>query len=287
MAHSHAHGGDGMTLTNTKLAFIGSGVMGEAMIKALLARHLMQPAQIIASDPHVDRCEELRQRYGVKVTTDNTAAVKDADIVVLSVKPQVMAKVLPELNQAVERSALMVSIAAGVTMQTLVTGLDNPHVVRAMPNTPSQIGMGMTVWTAAPSVTESQVAQARVLLGAFGDEMYAEDERFLDMATALNGTGPAYVFMFMEALIDAGVHMGLSRRDAERLVLQTMRGSVEYATQSKLHPAELRNQVTSPGGTSAAAIYELEKGGLRTVIADGVWAAYRRSRELGEANSKK
>lgn len=275
-----------MTLTNTTVAFIGSGVMGEAMIKALLARQLVQPTQLIASDPHPDRCEELRRLYGVKVTTDNTLAVKKADIVVLAVKPQVMPKVLPELKRACEPTTLMVSIAAGVTLQTLMNGLENPHVVRAMPNTPSQIGMGMTVWTAAPSVNESQIAQARVLLGAFGDEMYAEDERFLDMATALNGTGPAYVFMFMEALIDVGVHMGLSRRDAERLVLQTMRGSVEYATQSKLHPAELRNQVTSPGGTSAEAIYELEKGGLRTVIAEGVWAAYRRSRELGEANSK-
>lgn len=276
-----------MSLSNTTIAFIGSGVMGEAMIKALISRQLVQPAQIIAADPHSERCEELRRLYGVQVTTDNGLAAKRADVIVLSVKPQVMSKVLPELRQAAESTALILSIAAGITINTLTSGLSNPHVVRAMPNTPSQIGMGMTVWTAAPSVTEAQIAQARVLLGAFGDEMYAEDERFLDMATALNGTGPAYVFMFMEALIDVGVHMGLSRRDAERLVLQTMRGSVEYATQSKAHPAELRNQVTSPGGTSAQAIYELEKGGLRTVIADGVWAAYRRSRELGEANSKK
>lgn len=276
-------------LTHTRIAFIGSGVMGEAMIKALLNRELVMREQIVASDPHIERCEELRQRYSVRVTTDNVMAVHGADVVVLSVKPQVMPRVMSELARANDgiQQSLIVSIAAGVKLQTLIEGLQNPHVVRAMPNTPSQIGMGMTVWTAAPSVTEPQIAQARTLLGAFGDEMYVEDERFLDMATALNGTGPAYVFMFMESLIDVGVHMGLSRRDAERLVLQTMRGAVEYATQSKLHPAELRNQVTSPGGTSAEAIYHLEKGGLRTVIADGVWAAYRRSLELGEANSKK
>lgn len=276
-----------MALNNTKLAFIGSGVMGEAMINALVARNLVQPSQITASDPHVGRCEELHQRYGVKVTTDNVAAVSEADIVVLSVKPQVMPKVMAELKPVVGRSSLMLSIAAGVTIQTMVEGFDNPLVVRSMPNTPSQIGMGMTVWTASASVGEPHIAQARALVGAFGDEMYVEDERFLDMATALNGTGPAYVFMFMESMIDVGVHMGLSRRDAERLVLQTMRGSVAYASHTMLHPAELRNQVTSPGGTSAEAIYQLEKGGLRTVIADGVWAAYRRSRELGEENGKK
>jgi pyrroline-5-carboxylate reductase len=276
-----------MALSNTQLAFIGSGVMGEAMIKALIRRELVTPEQIIASDPHVERCEELRELYGVSVTTDNAVAVSQAGIVVLSVKPQVMPKVMAELRGGVSGAPLTVSIAAGVTMQTLTAGLSNPLVVRAMPNTPSQIGMGMTVWTAAPSVGEAHIGQARALLGAFGDEMYVEDERFLDMATALNGTGPAYVFMFMESLIDVGVHMGLSRRDAERLVLQTMRGAVEFATQSQMHPAELRNQVTSPGGTSAEAIYHLEKGGLRTVIADGVWAAYRRSRELGEANAKK
>jgi pyrroline-5-carboxylate reductase len=151
-----------------------------------------------------------------------------------------------------------------------------------MPNTPGQIGQGMTVWTASPEVKTAQREQAETLLGALGDALYVDEEQYIDVATALNGTGPAYVFMFMEALIDVGVHLGLSRRDSERLVLQTMRGSVEYAIQSGTHPAELRNQVTSPGGTSAAAIYELEKGGIRTVIADAVWAAYRRSIELGK-----
>jgi len=153
--------------------------------------------------------------------------------------------------------------------------------VRAMPNTPAQIGAGITVWTATKVVSETERGQAQALLGALGEEIYMDDEKYLDMATALSGTGPAYVFLFMEALIDAGVHMGFSRRDAEKLVLQTVRGSVDYAKQSGNHQAVLRNQVTSPGGTSAEAIYELEKGGLRTVISDAVHAAYRRSVELG------
>ncbi|MCA9909623.1 MAG: pyrroline-5-carboxylate reductase, partial [Anaerolineae bacterium] len=146
---------------------------------------------------------------------------------------------------------------------------------------------GITVWTATPEVPETQRAQARMLLGALGDELFVDDEKYLDMATALSGTGPAYIFLFMEAMIDAGVHMGFSRRDAERLVLQTMAGSVEYARQSGLHPAELRNQVTSPGGTSAEAIYQMEKGGLRTVLSKAIYAAYQKSVLLGGGKSEK
>jgi pyrroline-5-carboxylate reductase len=271
-----------MSLLNATLAFIGSGVMGEAMIKGLLGRDMVAPAQIIASDVHPDRCETLTAMYDIRTTLHNAEAAAGADVIVLSVKPQVMEKVLPELRGIVKPDSLLLSIAAGVTIDAIGTGAGNRRVVRAMPNTPGQIGLGMTVWTAESGVDERQRHQAKLMLGALGDEMYVEDERFLDMATALNGTGPAYVFMFMEALIDVGVHMGLPRRDAERLVLQTVRGSVEFAMQSRLHPAEMRNQVTSPGGTSAEAIYHLEKGGLRTVIADGVWAAYRRSQALGE-----
>ena len=271
-----------MSLLNATLAFIGSGVMGEAMIKGLLNRDLVAPAQIIASDVHPDRCDTLAAMYDIRATLHNAEAATGADVIVLSVKPQVMEKVLPELRGIVKPDVLILSIAAGVTIDSIGAGAGSPRVVRAMPNTPGQIGLGMTVWTAKSDVDERQRHQAKLMLGALGDEMYVEDERFLDMATALNGTGPAYVFMFMEALIDVGVHMGLPRRDAERLVLQTVRGSVEYAMQSRLHPAEMRNQVTSPGGTSAEAIYQLEKGGLRTVIADGVWAAYRRSQALGE-----
>lgn len=271
-----------MPLEKTTISFIGSGVMGEAMMKGLLHHHLVTPEQIIAADPHGERVRTLVETYQLQGTTSNVEAVEKADILVLSVKPQVMSKVLRELRGRADHCALILSIVAGITINSIAEDLLNARVVRSMPNTPGQIGRGITVWTAAPEVREQQRAQTRAMLGALGEEMYVEDEHFLDMATALNGTGPAYVFMFMEALIDAGVHLGFSRRDAERLVLQTVRGSVEYAMQSELHPAQLRNQVTSPGGTSAAAIYELEKGGIRTVIADAVWAAYHRATELGK-----
>lgn len=272
-----------MAFANTTVAFIGCGVMGEAMIKGMLSQGLVSPDQIIGADPHAERAEALKAQYGILTTSDNLTAADAADVLVLSVKPQVIHKVMLPLRGRVDKIGLVLSILAGVTSRTLADGLLNARVVRAMPNTPGQIGQGMTVWTAAPGVDAVRRQQAEAVLGALGDTLYLEDESYLNMATALSGTGPAYVFMFMEALIDAGVHMGFSRRDAERLVLQTMRGSVAYASESALHPAQLRNQVTSPGGTSASAIYELERGGLRTVIADSVWAAFRRASELGDA----
>ncbi|MGQ9907433.1 MAG: pyrroline-5-carboxylate reductase [Candidatus Flexifilum sp.] len=269
------------------IAFIGGGVMAEAMIGGLVKRDLLASDQVIVSEPRQERGQELVERYGVRAVNDNAEACRQADIIVLATKPQVMGQVARSVGTAARHASLIVSILAGVRISTLADGMQNPAVVRAMPNTPAQIGQGITVWTATPSVSEAGLAQARSLLGALGDEVFMEDEKFLDMATALSGTGPAYVFMFMEALIDAGVHLGFARRDAERLVLQTLRGSIEYALQSDMHPAPLRNQVTSPGGTSAAAIYEMEKGRLRTVIADAVWAAYRRSVELGDAQEKR
>lgn len=270
-----------MTLQDVTIAFIGSGAMGESMIKGLLNKKLVAPAQIIAADPRPERVEELAATYGLRPTTDSAEAAEAADILVLSVKPQVLDHVMPEVRHGARTAKLVLSIIAGARIKTIADGVANPGVVRSMPNTPAQIGQGITVWTATEEVLPPQRAQAETLLSAFGEQIYVEDERYLDMATALSGSGPAYVFLFMEALIDAGVHMGFSRRDAEKLVLQTVRGSVEYAEASGLHPAQLRNQVTSPGGTSAEALYHLEKGGLRTVIARSVWAAYQRSVELG------
>lgn len=270
-----------MPLGDATVAFIGSGVMAEAMINGLLNKQLIASSHIIASDTRDDRVKELEGRYGLKGTTDNNFAAEAADILVLSVKPQVLSEVMPEVRRGAHSSKLVLSIIAGARIRTIADGVANASVVRAMPNTPAQIGQGITVWTATPEVLPPQRQQAEALLGALGDQILVDDERYLDMATALSGTGPAYIFMFMEALIDAGVHMGFSRRDAERLVIQTMRGSIEYAEKSGLHPAQLRNQVTSPGGTSAEAIYHLEKGGLRTVISRAVWAAYQRSVTLG------
>jgi pyrroline-5-carboxylate reductase len=264
-----------------KIAFIGPGVMAEAVIAGLLRKNLAKPENIIASGPREERGTELKQKYGIQTTTDNAYAASHADVVVLSVKPQRLSEVMKGLK-GVKADALILSIIAGASMKKIGTGLKHKAVVRSMPNTPGQIGEGITVWTASKEVTEEQQEMARNILGALGEEVFVEDESYMDMATALSGTGPAYVFLFTEALIDAGVHMGFPRRIAEQLVLQTIKGSAAYYEQAARHPATLRNQVTSPGGTSAEALYYLEKAGFRTAISRAVWAAYQRSLELGK-----
>ena len=265
-----------------RLAFVGSGVMAEAMIKAILRKGLARPEQVVASGPRPERGAELRERYGIVPETNNVAAVQDADIVVLSVKPQVLPKVLPELRGHIKPDAVVVSIVAGAPIGFIQEGLGHRAVIRTMPNTPAQIGQGMTVWMATPEVTSQQREWVESLLLAMGEAVRVDDEVMLDMATAVSGTGPTYVFLVMEAMTDAAVHLGFSRRVALKLVEQTVLGSVLYAMQSGLHLAELRNQVTSPGGTSADAIYQLEKGGLRTVLSKAIWAAYQKSRALGQ-----
>ncbi|MCO5242326.1 MAG: pyrroline-5-carboxylate reductase [Anaerolineae bacterium] len=273
-------------LKETPIAFIGSGMMAESMIKGMLNQGLVEPQGIIASGPRPERAAELAKRYGIRTTTDNRSAADFAEIVVLGVKPQVLPHLLPELRGHLSRSSLILSILAGVRISSLLFGTGHPAIVRCMPNTPAQVGLGMTVWTATEQVNTSQREQAETILKALGETLFMDNEDYLDMATAISGTGPAYIFLFMEALIDAGVHLGFSRKVAEELVLQTMAGSVEIARQSDLHPAQLRNMVTSPGGTSAEALYELEKGALRTILSKAVWAAYRKSKYLGDLSEK-
>ena len=266
-----------------EVAFIGPGVMAEAMIAGMIRQGVASADRIICSGPSAERCQELGERYGIHHATDNAEAAHNAKVVVLAVKPQRLDPVLADLQGRLQPSALVISIIAGATIDRIADGLDHAVIVRSMPNTPAQIGEGITVWTAAPAVTNQQKESATKILGAFGDEVFLEEERFLDMATALSGTGPAYVFLFMEAMVDAGVHLGFSRRVAETLVAKTFRGSVDFYSQNDdpVHLARLRNQVTSPGGTSAAALYYLEKAGFRTAISRAIWAAYERSRELG------
>ncbi len=273
-------------LRDEQITFIGGGVMGEAIIRGVLAKKLIAPAQIIAAEPRAVRCEELQKAYGIRVTTDNEVAVRGAGVVVLSVKPQAMSQVYHCLKGQIPPSALVLSIVAGARLADLEHGLMHPLIVRSMPNTPAQIGEGMTVWIASPRVSAEQREHARAILGALGEEVYVDEEDYLDMATALSGTGPAYVFLFMEALIDAGVHLGFPRYLAEQLVLQTLKGSVLYAAQTPQHVARLRNQVTSPGGTSAEALYYLEKAGFRTALSRAVWAAYQRSTQLGRGKKR-
>jgi pyrroline-5-carboxylate reductase len=275
-------------LQHTSLSFIGCGVMAEAIIAGLLRRELVAPVQIIGSHPRPLRREELESKYGIRVVEANGDAVTLADdsaghssMVILAVKPQRLGTVLGELKTRLKPEQLVISIIAGAQIETIAGELSHRLIVRAMPNTPAQISQGMTAWTATPEVSDAQLAQVRALLGALGKELYVETERMIDMATALSATGPTYIFLVMEALVDAGVHMGFSRHVAQELVLQTMLGSVLFAQESHKHPAELRNMVTSPGGTSAAAIYQMEKGGLRTVLSKAVWAAFQRAEALG------
>ena len=264
-----------------RIAFVGSGMMAEAMIAGLIRKKLANPEDITGTGPREERGAELRKKYGVKASVDNNSTIHEADVVVLSVKPQRLTEVMKGLK-GVRSDALVLSVIAGASMKKLSAGLKHKAIVRSMPNTPGQIGEGITVWAASKETTEEQKEMARAILGALGEEVFVEDENYLDMATALSGNGPAYVFLFTEALIDAGVHMGFPRRIAEQLVLQTIKGSASFYEQAQKHPAALRNQVTSPGGTSAEALYYLEKAGFRTAISRAVWAAYQRSVELGK-----
>jgi pyrroline-5-carboxylate reductase len=273
-------------LADARIAFVGSGAMAEAMIEGLLKKNIAQAHNMVAAGPRAERGKALEDRFAIAATCDNVAAVTGADLVVLSVKPQVLPLALPALRGRIGSNALVISIVAGARIDTIITGLAHASVVRSMPNSPAQIGEGITVWMPAASVTPQQREQARLLLGALGDEVEADNEDQLDMATALSGTGPAYVFLFMEALVDAGVHLGFSRRVAEQLVVQTVKGSVDYYHFSPSHLARLRNQVTSPGGTTAEALYYLEKAGFRTAISRAVWAAYLRSAALGQGRTR-
>ena len=274
-------------LNGARLSFIGCGVMAEAIIAGLLGKDLVKPEQVAGSHPREERREELQVKYGIRLFANNREAATEKDkeatssFVILTVKPQRLGVILDELGEVVQPDQLVISIVAGARVKTLADGLKHRSIVRAMPNTPAQIGEGMTVWTATPEISEAQQAQIHAIFGALGREMHVEEERMIDMATALSATGPTYAFLVMEALIDAGVHMGFSRHVAEELVLQTMLGSVLFARESRKHPAELRNMVTSPGGTSAEAIYQMEKGGLRTVLSKAVWAAFQRATALG------
>lgn len=259
--------------------------MAEAMISGIIRQAVASPEKIIASGPRDERVKELQSRYGIVPFTDNLLSIRDASVIVLSVKPQRLERVLKALRGGIMEDALVLSIVAGASIPSIQKGLAHQNVVRAMPNTPAQIAEGITVWAAASSVTQEQLDLAHKILTALGEEIFVEEESYLDMATALSGSGPAYVFLFLEAMIDAGVHLGLPRRIAEQLVVQTLKGSVDFYKKNKAHPASLRNQVTSPGGTSAAALYYLEKAGFRTAISRAVWAAYERSLELGRGNN--
>ncbi len=257
--------------------------MAEAMVRGLLASGQAQVAEMIVSDVSPARRQHLEATYHVETTLDNNVSLSRGDMVVLAVKPDILAQVMAELKGKFKPRQLVLSIVAGATLESLTLGLGHDAVVRAMPNTPAQIGQAMTMWTTTPQVGQAQREQVAPILEALGRQLYVAAEKYMDMATAVSGSGPAYVFLFAEALVDAGVHIGLPRGVAEQLVIQTLLGSAQMAQQTGRHLAELRNAVTSPGGTTATALLRLEAGGLRASIMEAVAAAYYKSRQLGKA----
>jgi pyrroline-5-carboxylate reductase len=263
-----------------KIGLIGGGAMGEAIVASLTEAKVALPEDIRLNELYKPRLDYMCDRYGV-VPASYSETVSGADFVLLAVKPQDFEKAAASVADAMNGTTA-VSIMAGVTVARIRSLLKTDAVVRAMPNTPAQIGEGMTAWTATSAVSEAQREEVRKIFAAMGKEAYVPEERYLDMVTALSGSGPGYVFLFIEALIDAGVHVGLSRDLATTMALQTVIGSARYAEKTKKHPAELRAQVTSPAGTTAEGLRALEKGGLRAAVLDAVIAAYERSKALGE-----
>jgi pyrroline-5-carboxylate reductase len=256
--------------------------MAEAMIAGLLRGAIVEPHQVVASHPRPERRDQLAREYGIRVVSNNQEAAEGADVILLAIKPQMLGRVARDLRPCLREGQLVLSILAGATTAAISGFLGHRQVVRSMPNTPARLGRGMTVWYATPDTSSEQREQARTLLRSLGHEIEVDDEKLVAMATAVSGSGPTYVFLVMEALIDAAVHLGFPRHVAHDLVIETLEGSTVFAKSSGMHPAELRNMVTSPGGTSAAALHELESGRLRTVLSEAVWAAYRRTVELGE-----
>lgn len=257
--------------------------MGEAMIAATL-RGGARPVDLVACDAMPARREYLASTYGIAVTGDAVETARNADLVVLAVKPQDFAKVGGALASTFRPEQTVVSIMAGVTLAELRRVLAHPALVRAMPNTPAQIGAGFVVWTATPEVTDTALGAVAALLDTLGSAVQAPDEKTIDMATAVSGSGPAYVFLLIEAFIDAGVRIGLSRDLATRMVVETVLGSAKYMQSVGQHPAVLRGQVTSPGGTTAAGLAQMEAHGVRAGIEAAILAAFERARELGASS---
>ena len=265
-----------------KIAFVGGGNMGEVMLSAILDKGLSIKQAIFVSDISEARRQHLEQEYGVAVTSDNRLAVGRGEVVILAVKPQNLTEVMAELNGRLKPAQLVLSIIAGTKIDTLRRGLNHSSVVRAMPNTPAQIGEGISVWTATAEVTKPQKGWVASILGAMGKEVYVDDEKYINMATAVSGSGPAYVFLFVEALVDAAVDIGLPRNMAQELVLQTLLGSGRFLQKSGKEPAELRRMVASPGGTTAEALLQFEKGGFKDLVLQAVTAAYEKAKRLGD-----
>src|SRR5450830_603972 len=264
----------------TRISFIGGGVMAKAFVESLLAKGIVSEDDVMVSSRSWATLEVMRERHHVHTTLSNHEAVQFGDIVLLAVKPQNLERVFADIKGAMRPEQVLLSIVAGAGIERLREGTGHDRIVRCMPNTPAQIGAGVSVWMAGSQVTQEDRTLVRSVLGAVGIEMEVDEEQYVDMATAVSGTGPAYVFMFIEAFVDAAVHLGFQHDIELELVLQTMEGSLKLARSSHKHVSELKSFVTSPGGTTAEALYELEKCGFTTALSKTVWAVYQRTLAL-------
>ena len=264
------------------IGFIGGGTMAEAILGGMLDGAVAEAGDVIIGEPVPARRDYLAERYGVEAFPDNLLVVRESEMVVMAVKPQDLPKVYYDIAGQFTDGQSVMSIVAGARIKALADGMQHPGIIRVMPNTPAQIGEGMTMWTCAPTVSEAHRDTTTAILSTIGDEIYVDDEKYLDMATALSASGPAYVFLVLEALIDAGVYVGLPRDVARRLALQTVKGSTQLVLQTGKHPAELKDMVTSPGGTTAEGLQALERAGVPAAFVDAVNAAYLKSIRLGQ-----
>ncbi|MBL8914415.1 MAG: pyrroline-5-carboxylate reductase [Archangium sp.] len=265
-----------------RIAFLGAGNMATAIINGLLRAGLAKD-RVTATARRLEKVKELQDTHGIRVGMDNAAAAKEAEVVVLSVKPQALDKVLVEIAPSIDRSKLIISVAAGVPIAAIERRLGaGARIVRSMPNTPCLVGLGATALSAGEHATKEDLALATAMFDSVGLTTVV-DEYLLDAVTGLSGSGPAYIFLIIEALSDAGVKVGLSRHQALKLAAQTVLGSARLLLETNQHPGHLKDQVTSPGGTAIAGLHTLEAGGLRTTLIDAVEAATKRARELGEA----
>ncbi len=263
-----------------RLSFIGGGVMAEAMIRGILRERAADPRDISVSDILRERLEFLQREFGISPASDNIAAACEGDVVILAVKPQVLREVMEELRGKIRGEKLVLSIVAGAPIKLLQSGLEHPLIIRAMPNLPAQIGEGVTVWTAAEAVDSQKREIARRILRGLGEEIYVPDEEYVEMATAISGSGPAFLALVLESLIDAGVHLGLPLEIARKLAMRTALGTFRILKERDLKPEELRRMVSSPGGTTVEGILQLEERGVRGAFIRAALAAYEKSKRL-------
>jgi len=270
-------------LQNKKIGFIGSGNMGEALISGLVLSKATKPENIICSDISENLLKDIQDKYKISITTDNIEVAKKSDIIIYATKPQILGSVLKETANALDKSKLIISIAAGVPLAAIAIGLHKElRLIRVMPNICAFVKESATAIAAGEYASKDDVALAKAIFNSVGKTVFIQENTLMDAFTGLSGSGPAYIFTIVDAMADAGVKMGLSRKDSLFLSTQTILGAAKLLLESKEHPGQLKDRVASPGGTAIAGIHTLEQGGLRTTMMNAVESATKRSKELGD-----